>query len=410
MISRPISEWTLSDLQSLGSSRIPESQRLEFKSDFEQGEQERWRTRQDQISSKSRDALAEEIVAFANAFGGVLLLGILEERQDDGTRVSTGLGEVIPRVAECADRLESGLRDVIDPPLAMLEVKAIKRGDDDAGYLIIKIPASLSAPHGVGRPARGFVRRGASCEPMTMRDLQHTFWEARTAIDRVNSIFSLRSEHFRQDTLARDLGVPPPNAFVSYRFTIVPARSYAIPHLPSVFGNREFQVANVPFSSRQPDMLAYPSPRWRPAARAMIADDENRKLTIWTDGTIELSGKHTATVGGGRHYPAWYAAGGIWCLYNAVRLRRHFGHVDVPLLVECELQPSRRRAVTFCAGDPFPDEVNAAAEPALTDRLELGTELEFDAVAQLFAEQIGWACGLDIDFSTMRLGSNLRAG
>ena len=49
----------------------------------------------------------------------------------------------------------------------------------------------------------------------------------------------------------------------------------------------------------------------------------------------------------------------------------------------------------------------APTEPARTDRLELGRDEDFDDVAQLFAEQIGWACGLDIDFSDLRLGPNL---
>lgn len=47
--SRPIAEWTLSDFEAVATSGVPESLKLEFKSDFELGVQEKWRIRQDQI-------------------------------------------------------------------------------------------------------------------------------------------------------------------------------------------------------------------------------------------------------------------------------------------------------------------------------------------------------------------------
>lgn len=412
MIERATNEWTLSDFQAIATAGIPESQKLEFKADFEQGNQERWRARQDQITSRSRDALAGEIVAFANAFGGVLLLGICEARQSDGIRVSAGLGDPIPAVAECADRLESSLRDVIDPPLALLDVRPIKASDDGSGFLVIKVPQSLSAPHGVGRPAQAFVRRGASCEPMTMRDLQHVFWEARTAIDRVNATFDRQHKLFEEAIERRFISsAHPPHLF--YRVTVVPARSFQIPQLPQIFGRGEFQVQHVPFQASQPTMLTFQAPRWRPVAGGVLAEEQDaegraRQLTIWTDGTIELSGIQISGGDKKKHYPAWYAVGAVWCLFNSVLLRRHFGRVDVPLLMECEIRASKDGEVIFAAGGPFDDSVSAPRRAALTDRLELGPDSAFDEIARMFAEQIGWACGLDLDFSGLQLGSNFR--
>ncbi|WP_256750742.1 ATP-binding protein [Mesorhizobium sp. Mes31] len=416
MINRPIAEWTLPDLTAISSASIPESQKLEFKADFALGSQEKWRTRQEQVSSGSRDALAEELVAFANAFGGMLLLGVREEKQDDGRRVSAGLGDPIPRVAECVDRLESSLRDVIDPPLSMLEVHPIPSGDDGSGYIAIKVPQSLSAPHGVGRPARAFVRRGASCEPMTMRDLQHVFWEARTAIDRVNNVFDRRHLQFESAVVRRHVAPSvPPHVF--FRITIVPTLSYQITRLPLVIGAAPplgFDFRPTPFLTHQPSMLTLSAPNWRPRAGGMSATQEDgrgtsRELTIWTDGTLELTGIHMSSGDGKLHFPGWYAVGGVWLLFNSMRFRRHLGRIEVPLTMEAELRASKDGQVVFSdTGQSFDgDSAPAPRIPVLTDRLQLGRDAEFDEVAQLFAEQIGWACGIRCDFSGLRLGPNI---
>ncbi|TJV21436.1 MAG: ATP-binding protein [Mesorhizobium sp.] len=408
MINRPAADWTLVDFEAVAKAGLPESLTLEFKGDFEAGIDERWRKNQDQISPRSRDRLAEEIVAFANAYGGVLLLGIKEEANSDGIKVSAGLGAAIPLVTQCAERLESSLRAVIDPPLAVLEIQAIKATDDGAGYIVFKVPQSLSAPHGVGRPSAGHVRRGSSCEPMTMRDLQSVFWEARTAIDRVNEAFRARRQEFQRDLV--DLTYAPRfPSHVLYRFTVVPGRHFQVPHLPSLILNREFGVKDVPFRTQQQTDLTLVGPKWRPAAGGVAAfehiDQDYKQVRIWGDGTWSLVGRRIVY---DRQFPGWYAVGAIWLLYNAMRLRRRLGRVDTPLYMEGEIFGSKDQEVYFA--DDYNDPVKAPYQPARTDRLELERDQDFDDVAQLFAEQIGWACGLDIDFSPVRLGSNLKLG
>ncbi|TIR26890.1 MAG: ATP-binding protein [Mesorhizobium sp.] len=404
--NRPAADWTIADLEAVGQAKLPESLTLEFKGDFEAGAEERWRKNQDQISAKSRDRIAEEIVAFANAYGGVLLLGVKEKPNSDGIKVSAGLGIPIPSVAQCAERLEQSLRAVIDPPLPLLDVKAVKATDDGSGYIVFKVSQSLSAPHGVGLPAAGHVRRGSACQPMTMRDLQSIFWEARTAIDRVNDTFRARRQDFNRDLVDLRL-VPGFPTHVLYRFTVVPARHFQVPHLPSVFLGREFGVREVPFQTSQIDDFTFRNAHWRPAAGGVMAfehfDQDYKQVRIWGDGTWSLMGRHI--VGHLSQFPGWYAVGGLWLLYNALRFRRRQGFVDTPLYIEGEIFGSKDREVYFSVNGS--DGVKAPWEPALTDRLELGRDHEFDDVAQLFAEQVGWACGLDIDFSNLRLGPNL---
>lgn len=405
IMRRPITSWMPGDVEAIAQAEIAESQTLEFKEDFSKGSEEKWRTRLDQISPASRDALAEEIVAFANSFGGILLLGVREKKQQDGRRLSNGLGKPIPRVAECADRLEASLRAVIDPPLPMLEVHPIPSTDDEGeGYIAISVPQSLAAPHGVGRPARAFVRRGASSEPMTMRDLQHVFWEARTAIDRVDRIFSRRHDEFIRAMEAPWKINKKPSAMF-FQYTVVPARSFQIERVPLAFRHDGgFRFNQVPFQKQLvATFLTFAAPIWRPIAGGVRASDDDKQLTVWSDGALELCGFHRSRGEPDRHYPAWYAVGALWLLYNAMRLRRHLLRIDVPLLMEAAIFASRDGNLGFVESEHH-RAVVAPTDPAITDRLELGRESEFNDVAQLFAEQIGWACGLEMDFSELRLG------
>jgi hypothetical protein len=184
----PLETLNLANLEQLVDRQIEEGPRLEFKQALAtaDGRQDRWMLDQKSIGSVARDDIAKELVAFANAYGGVIIVGIVES--DDNPKRASAIAEPhIPKVADCAQRLEQALRSVINPPLPMLEVRGIEI-TDGSGAIVLRVGSSGSAPHGFGRPSNAYVRRGSNSEPLTMRDLQSIFYERRTWLERISRV------------------------------------------------------------------------------------------------------------------------------------------------------------------------------------------------------------------------------
>jgi predicted HTH transcriptional regulator len=77
---KPLVELTWSDFESVVFNRLEEDQTLEFKETLpaRDGNADIWQLGQDKIGGYARDTLAKEVVAFANAYGGVIIIGIAE--------------------------------------------------------------------------------------------------------------------------------------------------------------------------------------------------------------------------------------------------------------------------------------------------------------------------------------------
>jgi hypothetical protein len=71
IFEKPLSELTWSDFEDVVDNGIEEDQTLEFKEALQvkDGGVDPWQAGSDKISAYARDTLAEEVVAFANAYG-----------------------------------------------------------------------------------------------------------------------------------------------------------------------------------------------------------------------------------------------------------------------------------------------------------------------------------------------------
>ena len=185
LVSKPVHEWTLADLKLIVERQSEESQFLEFKEYMPVKNQGLGWNFNGILHANQRDGLAKEIVAFANAYGGHLIVGI-KETEEKPSRAEK-LGDVNNDVAELAERLRSALNSIIDPPINGLRIQPIPLTEDGHGFLAIHIPQSIHAPHGFGKPPEAYVRRADRSEPMTMRDMQNVFWEARTRRERIDA-------------------------------------------------------------------------------------------------------------------------------------------------------------------------------------------------------------------------------
>lgn len=223
---KPISELSLDDLKNLVEIEAAESERLELKRDLPiPNDAKGWRESGKLHKSETR-AIAKEVVALANGYGGRIYMGI-EETADDPKRAAR-MAAALPNVASLSERLGDGLNGLISPPIRDLTLKPIPaaEGSND-GYLVIEVPRSLDAPHGFGVPPECYWRRGSSSQPMEMRDLQNLFWETRTRTERI------RFEQQESQRRYQQLATRP--AAINYRFTVVSIEPLALKQLTQNF-------------------------------------------------------------------------------------------------------------------------------------------------------------------------------
>ena len=125
---------------------------------LELGEDSRWEFKQVEFAgnrptSPARDALADEMIAFANANGGVLLLGVA----DDGRL--QGISK--PQMAALSDLIVEVSTDSIEPAL---RIDVHHRELDHKAFVMVEVPSGDSLHE---RRGRSWVRVGASKRPLT---------------------------------------------------------------------------------------------------------------------------------------------------------------------------------------------------------------------------------------------------
>lgn len=82
IFEKPLADLSWSDFQNIISTGLEEDQTLEFKETLpaKDGNTDPWQGGQSKIGNYARDTLAKEAVAFANAYGGVIIAGARKDQ------------------------------------------------------------------------------------------------------------------------------------------------------------------------------------------------------------------------------------------------------------------------------------------------------------------------------------------
>ena len=213
ILSKPREQVTPTDVQELVATRAQENETLEFKAGLpaENGKSDPWSSGHDKISNYAKKKLLDESVAFANAYGGTLVIGIAE-RKGVAAQISA-----VPRCKELAERLRLVFRDCIDPQLPHVEIFGVET-QSDAGVVIVRAPKSRLAPHRNKKTLQCPIRRSDRCEPMTMREIQDTTLNLSRGFQRIEEALAQRSRAFAKqfDRIFHPYGI------YGLRFTGIP--------------------------------------------------------------------------------------------------------------------------------------------------------------------------------------------
>jgi hypothetical protein len=196
--SEPLDSIVADDIHQLCTDQISEGAEIEFKADLPHKDgigKDSWYS-SGPIGDRARNEIAEEVVAFANTFGGVVCIGI-HETADHPKRAS--LPNPIPRVHELARRIRQAVYDVIDPPLPMLEAKGVELTQDGSGVVLIRVSPSRRRPHRLQSNKEVFVRRSDESVRIGMREIQELTIQAVSEATQIDTAISDRRLSFRKE-------------------------------------------------------------------------------------------------------------------------------------------------------------------------------------------------------------------
>ena len=302
ILSKPVERIGIGDIESLIALKVPESEQIEFKVSLStKGRSvDPWMSGGGRVGNYARDALLEEVTAFANAFGGTLVLGIRES--EARPPVAQEIAPV-PRCAELSERLKLMFRDCVEPPLPLIEITGVPI-QDESGVVVIRVGKSRLAPHRVTTTLRCPIRRQDRCEKMTMREIQDMTLNVSKGLERLDKRLKERADRFPEEF---DKLIDPQNAF-GIRMTALPVgeevrfdRVFSQHHIIEKLQEPWRKVIETKSNDEQFDLDDLPhecKPNvWRPMLRAARTkldsncESAKRKLSsyreIHCDGLIE---------------------------------------------------------------------------------------------------------------------------
>ncbi len=168
VFGKSIGRVTKDDLDRLIHDGVSEGRHLEFKVDFPGNSAKPAWTPGKPIERTRLCALIEELVAFANADGGVIVLGM---KESDGRHHQAEELRPLQQVVQLARSIRDSLKDLIEPRLPYASVVPIELATDGSGVLLLETQASTLGPHWVSTTRTAKVRREDRSDPLSMPEI-----------------------------------------------------------------------------------------------------------------------------------------------------------------------------------------------------------------------------------------------
>jgi hypothetical protein len=206
MIEKELEQINEADVNSIIDSSIQENKTLEFKQSLPGN------------SRAEREEFAADISSFANASGGDIIFGVIEDREK-GIPISLD-GIDSKNIDQEILRLDNMMRDGIEPRIPNFRIKPITLSNSKK-VLIIRIPKSWLAAHRNKYNDKFYSRSSNGKYPLDVSELRNAFILSETSserikkflIDRSSVIIANETPVFLQETAKLALHLIPVNAF-----------------------------------------------------------------------------------------------------------------------------------------------------------------------------------------------------
>ena len=392
IFTKPVSDVTGEDVQQLVAEQVPEGSTVEFKESLprKKGAPDVWTTKE-QVSGHSRDEILAEVVAFANAHGGQLVIGIQES--EDHPKRAAGLSP-LPNCAELAERLRLQARDCIEPQMPLVTCRGVPLDDEGNGVVLVRVERSYLAPHRLIPTKECYFRRADRTERMTMREIQDLTLQTDRGSDRLEAVFARHRHEFIEW-----VGTSPGEERAGFRVTIAPVWPLRIERIDrdsDAFPRmRDFDlsIGRHILELQIPGSFAYERPIVRGRYRDNPHDHFLAAQFMRTDGTGEI--RVNARIDKRWLYPDWVIGG----VANAIRMAAAFRTAAGPPTAEYALEwalfsstDSVSLGPLWRPTSPDPDLMTIAAG-TLLPQLSVGARAEWDNLLQQTTEDLLAAAG-----------------
>jgi Putative DNA-binding domain len=287
------------DVLQVCADHVPEGTEVEYKSDLpvKGGRaQDTWHS-SGAVGEYARNAIAEEITAFANTMGGVVCIGI-GETPDHPKRADKP--QPLPRVHELARRLRQAVYDVIDPPLSVLEAVGIDMDGQGNGVVVLRVPPSRRRPHRHAVSKEVFYRRADESVRISMREIQELTIQVLSEATRTESKIRERRARFREASarwVKNAHHVHEEHWGVALQFFAMPASPIDLVRVvgrPNLINLNSMLIARTGRGDTEMKWPFLPTTQWRPGLRSISSSytatsTRHAAYSLETDGMCELS-------------------------------------------------------------------------------------------------------------------------
>jgi len=403
MFRKRLNELTEADLEKLISEEVPESAQVEYKATLPANKgQDPWIETQERIGDKARNEIIEEVIAFANAHGGTLLIGISETREKPARAESIN---PIPKCADLAERLRLQCRDCIEPQIPLLETHGVPVDDSGAGVVIVRVPASRMAPHRHSATLHCYTRRADRSEKMTMREIQDLTLNIERGLHALEGAFSERQVLFQQ---ALNAFKDPKQRGFGLRVTALPLsplqtnKVHGVGALLPPSESISYQIGEGQLGKL---MLWRTDYGWKPILRGTIAsedyEDRSASREVHCNGLLEYQLKMQSQSDDEMHclYPDWVLAMVANAILAAEKFRVNVGAPEVEYGLELAISAwGDDLKIMRYNGQSRLDVVRGATiteGDVVFPRYSIGPRTEFASLIQVIEQDFWHHVGLD---------------